>query len=108
MLHTLAHVLISQLSLECGYPAASLRERIYASERMAGLLVYTAAADSAGSLGGLIAQSEPQRLAASSGDAIVRAGWCSADPLCMESEASGVDSLNLAAAMPAVCAGDQL
>ena len=30
-------------------------------------------------------------------DAVVRAGWCSADPLCIESEASGVDSLNLAA-----------
>ena len=97
LLHTLAHMLISQLSLECGYPAASLRERIYASERMAGLLVYTAAADSAGSLGGLIAQADPERLASSLQEAIARAAWCSADPLCMESEASGVDSLNLAA-----------
>lgn len=97
LLHTLAHVLISQLSLECGYPAASLRERIYASERMAGLLIYTAAADSAGSLGGLIAQGEPKRLAETVLAAVGRAGWCSADPLCVESQASGVDSLNLAA-----------
>lgn len=97
LLHTLAHVLISQLSLECGYPAASLRERIYSSGRMAGLLVYTAAADSAGSLGGLIAQAEPKRLAASVLEGLARAAWCSADPLCAESEASGVDSLNLAA-----------
>lgn len=97
LLHTFAHVLISQLSLECGYPAASLRERIYASERMAGLLIYTAAADSAGSLGGLIAQAAPSRLADSVREAIARAAWCSADPLCAEAEASGVDSLNLAA-----------
>jgi hypothetical protein len=97
LLHTLAHVVITQLSLECGYPAASLRERIYASDRMAGILIYTAAADSAGSMGGLIAQSEPERLGATLQDAVVRASWCSADPLCIESEATGVDSLNLAA-----------
>jgi hypothetical protein len=30
MLHTLAHMLIRELALECGYNAASIRERIYA------------------------------------------------------------------------------
>ena len=29
-LHSLAHLLITQIALECGYPAASLRERVYA------------------------------------------------------------------------------
>jgi hypothetical protein len=97
LLHTLAHVLISQLSLECGYPAASLRERLYSSERMAGLLIYTAAADSAGSLGGLIAQAAPDRLSDTVLEAMAQAEWCSADPLCIEAGASGVESLNLAA-----------
>jgi hypothetical protein len=97
LLHTLAHVLISQLSLECGYPAASLRERLYASERMAGLLIYTAAADSAGSLGGLIAQAAPDRFCDTVLEAMAQAEWCSADPLCIEAGASGVESLNLAA-----------
>ena len=30
LLHTLAHMLIRELALECGYNAASIRERIYA------------------------------------------------------------------------------
>ncbi|KAB7991432.1 sulfate ABC transporter substrate-binding protein, partial [Klebsiella pneumoniae] len=31
MLHTLSHLLIRELALECGYNAASIRERIYAN-----------------------------------------------------------------------------
>src|SRR5262249_10830033 len=51
LLHSLAHALIRQFSVECGYAAASLRERIYSStpddeEPMAGILIYTAAPDS--------------------------------------------------------------
>ena len=76
---------------------------------MAGLLVYTATSDSAGSLGGLIAQAEEGRL-----DAHARAGGgalrrgAPSDPLCIEADASGVDSLNLAAChacllLPEVC-----
>ena len=49
--HTLAHALINEWSLEAGYPAASLRERLFVSEDMAGLLIYTATSDSAGSSG---------------------------------------------------------
>lgn len=97
LLHTLAHVLINEWSLEAGYPAASLRERLYTDDSMAGLLIYTATSDSAGSLGGLVAQGEPRRLVASLRSALRRAEWCSADPLCIESEASGADSINLAA-----------
>ena len=62
LLHTLAHVLINEWSLDAGYPAASLRERLYAADDMAGVLIYTATSDSAGSLGGLVAQGEPERL----------------------------------------------
>ncbi|CAL9561297.1 hypothetical protein SUDANB105_04627 [Streptomyces sp. enrichment culture] len=97
LLHTLAHVLVNEWSLEAGYPAASLRERLYAADDMAGVLVYTATSDSAGSLGGLVAQGEPELLDRTVRSAIRRAEWCSADPLCMEAEASGTARTNLAA-----------
>ncbi|MFJ1894691.1 DrmB family protein [Streptomyces sp. NPDC088115] len=97
LLHALAHILINEWSLDGGYPAASLRERLYSDEDMAGVLIYTATSDSAGSLGGVVAQGEPDRLAVSLRAALHRAGWCSNDPLCMESQASGADSLNMAA-----------
>lgn len=101
LLHTFAHALINEWSLDAGYPAAALRERIYVSTDegdMAGVLIYTATSDSAGSLGGLINQAASgPRLRASLVSALARVSWCSADPLCMESEARGVDSLNLAA-----------
>ncbi|MFJ9346856.1 DrmB family protein [Streptomyces sp. NPDC101237] len=97
LLHTLAHVLINEWSLEAGYPAAALRERLYAADDMAGVLVYTATSDSAGSLGGLVAQGEPEILARTVRSAIRRAEWCSSDPLCMETEASGAGGINLAA-----------
>lgn len=97
LLHTLAHALINEWSLDCGYPAASLRERIYCSNEMAGILIYTASSDSAGSLGGVVAQGDPAKLKASLTSAMNRISWCSQDPPCMESEATGTDNLNLAA-----------
>ena len=68
LLHSFAHALMRQLSLECGYTSASLRERIFARDPeepggpMAGVLIYTAAADSEGTLGGLVALGEPDIL----------------------------------------------
>jgi len=67
LLHPLAHALIRQFSVECGYAAASLRERIYSStpddeESMAGILIYTAAPDSEGTLGGLVTLGETANL----------------------------------------------
>ncbi len=97
LLHVLAHALINQLALDAGYPAGSLRERIYTDPGNHGVLIYTATTDSAGSLGGLIAQGEPRQFEALVVDSISRFAWCSADPVCIESTASGVDSLNLAA-----------
>jgi hypothetical protein len=64
---------------------------------MAGMLICTATSDSAGSLGGLVAQGEPDRLEPALRSALIRAQWCSADPLCVESEGSGVGGINLAA-----------
>ena len=102
VLHTLAHLLIRRLSFECGYGSSSLRERIYCREDgekppMAGLLIYTAAGDSEGTMGGLVLQGRPGRLEAVIAAALEDARWCSSDPLCMESLGQGTDSLNMAA-----------
>lgn len=97
LLHTLAHVLINEWSLEAGYPSGALRERLYTDATMAGFLIYTATSDSAGSLGGVVAQGEPDRLALTLRSALRRACWCSADPLCIESRTSGTGGANLAA-----------
>jgi len=90
LLHTLAHVLIRQLAVECGYTAASIRERIYARPPtdeggpMAGLLLYTAAPDSEGTLGGLVDLGKPENLGRHLAAALEHAGLCSSDPLCAE------------------------
>ncbi|MBL8818846.1 MAG: DUF1998 domain-containing protein [Planctomyces sp.] len=55
LLHSLSHMLITQISLECGYPASSIRERIYAFDDVGyGILLYTGSPDSEGTLGGLV------------------------------------------------------
>lgn len=67
MLHTLAHLIIKELSFECGYSVTSLRERIYCDmpgeeDVMNGILIYTADGDSEGSLGGLVKQGNKEIL----------------------------------------------
>jgi hypothetical protein len=97
LLHTFAHAVLNELSLDAGYPAASLRERLYTGRDEAGVLIYTASADSAGSLGGLAAQGQAELFDAVVMSALRRARWCSADPVCVESRAGGFGGLNLAA-----------
>jgi len=103
LLHTLAHLLINQLTFECGYSSASLRERLYVSPQphpMAGLLIYTAAGDAEGTMGGLVRMGRPEHLTRIVEQAIEGATWCSADPVCMEvgsTSGQGPDSCNLAA-----------
>ncbi len=66
LIHTLAHALMAQLTLDCGYSSTALRERLYVRDgerAMAGLLIYTATTDDDGTLGGLQRQGEPQRIA---------------------------------------------
>jgi len=97
LIHSFAHLLINEFAIECGYSAASLRERIYCrtpdhgTDAMAGILIYTAAADSEGTLGGLVAMAAPDRLGNIIEAAIRRAGRCSSDPLCAEHIASPDD-----------------
>ena len=102
MLHTLAHLLITQLSFECGYSVASLSERLYCAEesdgkKMAGILIYTASGDSEGTLGGLVRQGRPDAFPRIFRKAVYTAKTCSNDPVCIMSKGQGRDSLNLAA-----------
>jgi hypothetical protein len=99
LLHTLAHLFIRQLSFESGYTTASLRERIYArpEQDQYGILVYTAAGDAEGTLGGLVRQGEPPQLAETILRMTEAAAWCSADPLCTEHTGQGFGNLNRAA-----------
>jgi hypothetical protein len=89
-LHTFAHALMRQLSLECGYTAASLRERLYSrgptepEGPMAGVLIYTSAPDSEGTLGGLVSLGEPATLERHITLALEAARLCGSDPLCAE------------------------
>lgn len=103
LLHTLGHLLINELVFACGYSSASLRERLYVStapgREMAGLLIYTAAGDSEGTMGGLVRMSRPANLRSVFASAISDARWCSTDPVCMDAgeKGQGPDSCNLAA-----------
>ena len=98
--HTLAHLLIRELDAEAGYPAASLKERIYCAtgrDAMAGILIYVAVADEEGSLGGLMELAKPERFLRLLTGAIGAASWCSLDPVCSEQEGHGPGLLNRAA-----------
>ena len=99
LLHTLSHLLMRQLCFECGYSSSSLTERLYCdpAENMAGLLIYTASADSEGALGGLVREGLPDRLYGTFKSALFRATWCSNDPICSEMPQQGVQGLNKAA-----------
>lgn len=100
LVHTIAHLLINELVYECGYGSASLRERIYSSEGdepMSGVLIYTAAGDSEGSMGGLVKMGQPGYLESVLARALEKARWCSSDPVCIESTGQGPDNCNLAA-----------
>lgn len=100
LMHTFAHVLVSQLVFDCGYGSSSLRERIYFSDtqpQMTGILIYTAAGDSEGTMGGLVRMGEPGQLDRTIARALDRARWCSSDPVCIESTGQGPDNCNLAA-----------
>lgn len=86
-LHTLSHLLIRTIALECGYSSASLAERIYAGNEQnprTGILIYTAVPDSEGTLGGLVSLAEEREFDRIVRRALADARHCSADPLCAE------------------------
>lgn len=98
-LHTLSHLLLRRITFECGYSASSLRERLYFNAKggYAGIMLYTADADSEGSLGGLVRQGREDRLAQSLVEAVSQGRWCSSDPVCSETAGQGLGGFNRAA-----------
>lgn len=104
LLHTFSHCIINTLSKASGYSNASIRERLYCNKYiaddktdMAGVLIYTASGDSEGSLGGLVRQGTPGRIEQIIKRAIIEAGWCASDPVCIQSNGQGQAGGNLAA-----------
>ncbi|MBF4134017.1 MULTISPECIES: DUF1998 domain-containing protein [Streptomyces] len=100
-LHTIAHLLIRRLAFASGYSSASLQERIYAHsdrpDRTAGILIYTAAGDAQGTLGGLVRLGKPDKILPLLLAALNDADVCSNDPVCIESDRQGSSQLNLSA-----------
>ena len=89
LLHSLSHALMSEIALDCGYPASALKERIYAlpsathgGPLRCGLLIYTATAGTQGTLGGLVEVTE--RLGSVVASALRRLEVCSSDPVCAD------------------------
>ncbi len=89
-MHSLSHALMRQIALECGYNAASARERLYsrapdeAGGPMAGILLYTAVPDSEGTLGGLVDLGDPLTLGRHMQQALESMRLCGSDPLCAD------------------------
>jgi hypothetical protein len=82
LLHSLSHLLLTAVSLECGYPASSIRERVYALEAGYGILHYTGTPDAEGTLGGLV---EAGRQIDRHLQAALELGrLCSNDPVCAQ------------------------
>ena len=92
LLHSLSHALMAEIALECGYPASSLKERIYALRKergggefsRCGILIYTASAGAQGSLGGLVGTAP--RFASILKNALENLRVCSNDPICADHE----------------------
>ena len=90
LVHSFAHALIRQISIECGYSASALRERLYVTEAAEGtpatngVLVYTGSPDSEGSLGGLVRLAAPELLGPIVMRTLSAARWCGSDPVCLE------------------------
>jgi hypothetical protein len=92
LLHSISHALMAEIALECGYPASSLKERVYALSGprgggdfdRCGVLIYTASAGAQGTLGGLVASAP--RFAKILRNTLERLRICSNDPVCADHE----------------------
>lgn len=99
LIHTFSHLIMRELEFRCGYPTASIAERLYISNtegrKMYGCLIYTTEG-AEGSMGGIIAQTSKNNLNSLIKSAFVRSTICNSDPLCWESPGQGLFDLNLA------------
>jgi hypothetical protein len=90
LLHSLAHAIMIEVALESGYPASSIKERIYSIHtteggnpvQRLGLLIYTASTGAQGTLGGLVASAP--RIVQILENALARLTICSNDPVCAD------------------------
>jgi len=100
LIHSFSHMIMRELEFSCGYPTASLKERLYIStnpvKNMSGVLIYTAEG-SEGSMGGLVSQGEPEKILEIIKRGLEKSTTCSTDPLCWESDGQGIFDLNLSA-----------
>lgn len=92
LMHTFAHLLIKQMAMSSGYSSAAIRERIYFSNEMNGILLYTGSADKEGSLGGLVELGTTNKLMILMRDAFQEALLCTNDPECLNSTPAGDNS----------------
>lgn len=89
LLHSFSHLLITAVALECGYPASSIRERVYALPQVGyGVLLYTGSSDAEGTLGGLIEVG--RRIAGTVRGALELGKLCSNDPVCAQHTPEGL------------------
>ncbi|MCB9520309.1 MAG: DUF1998 domain-containing protein [Myxococcales bacterium] len=82
MLHSLAHLLITAVALECGYSASAIRERVYAGDSGHGILLYTGGAGTEGTLGGLVEVG--RHIERHLAQALEMGRLCSNDPVCAQ------------------------
>jgi hypothetical protein len=82
LLHSLSHLLLTSVSLECGYPASSIRERVYALNAGYGILLYTGTPDAEGTLGGLVETG--RQIDRHLRSALELCRLCSNDPVCAQ------------------------
>jgi len=83
LLHSFSHLMVTAVALECGYPASSIRERIYAiPDAGYGVLLYTATSDAEGTLGGLVQVGK--QIHEHVRNALEMGELCSNDPVCAQ------------------------
>jgi Domain of unknown function (DUF1998) len=82
LMHSISHLLLTAVSLECGYPASSIRERVYDVDGGYGILLYTGSPDAEGTLGGLVETG--RYIARHLQSALELARLCSNDPVCAQ------------------------
>lgn len=107
LIHTFAHSLMRQLTLDCGYSSTALRERLYVGTDdggMAGVLIYTATGDDDGTLGGLQRQGDPERIGRTVIAAVQSQAWCSSDPLCIHGRLTNPEAMSQASCHACVLA----
>ncbi len=97
LIHTFSHMLMKEFAAHSGYATTALRERLYCSDEMMGVLIYTASSDSEGSLGGLIELTSPTKLVPIFIRALEKMEYCSSDPHCADGDFQMQTSINGAA-----------